>query len=115
MAASGLADLGDLLKEFNKYLVALHAYNFGRMNHAFSDKTMDILKDLVDSSPQSMIFQALYHRYLDGDQSLALDLIERDCPADALPTDVNYAGWGSSPRAIHCIVAISILEGTKSE
>ena len=111
IAASGLVDLSDLLKEFNKYLVALHAYAFGRMNHVFSDQTMKILRDLVDSSPDSMIFQALYHRYLDGDQQKALEIIKRECPADAMPTDVNYANWGSSPRAIHCIVAISILQG----
>ena len=111
MKASNITDISDLLREFNKYLVALHAYAFGRMNHAFSDDTMKILRDLVNSSPDSMIFQALYNRFLDGDQQTAIDLIKRECPADKLPTDVNYAGWGSSPRAIHCIVAISILEG----
>jgi hypothetical protein len=111
MKASNLTNIADLLREFNKYLVALHAYAFGRMNHAFSDETMKILRDLVDSSPDSMIFQALYHRFLDGDQQIAIDLIKRECPTDKLPTDINYLGWGSSPRAIHCIVAISILQG----
>lgn len=111
MAASGLVDLGDLLKEFNKYLVAIHAYSFGRMRHSFSDKTMDVLEDLVDSSPESMIFQALYHRYLDGNQEKALSLIKKNCPTDYLPTDVDYGGWGSSLLAMHCVVSISILEG----
>lgn len=99
-----------LVKAHNEYLVAFHAHAFGRMNGAVADWTMSALKTLVDQNPDSMIFQAVYNRYLDGDQQLALDIIERECPKDAMPYD-HYSDWGGSQRAVHCVAAISILEG----
>jgi hypothetical protein len=100
-----------LVKTHNEYLVALHAYAFGRMNGAISEITLETFRKLRAKHPDSMIFQALFHRYLDGDQQTALDIIDRECPKDTLPVDSGYDGWGSSPRAIHCIVALSILQG----
>jgi hypothetical protein len=81
------------------------------MNHVFSDQTIKILRDFVESSPDSMIFNALHRRYVDGDQHRAIELVREQCPADHMPTEIGFSGWGSSPQAIHCIVAISILQG----
>ena len=95
----------------NDYLVALHALSFGRIRGWVSDVSVELLRQLAKKNPESMIHQALYHSFADGDQQVALDLIRRDCPTDYLPDDQDWAGWGSSPLAIHCIVAIAILQG----
>lgn len=104
-------DHDGLITELHRYLVSLHAYAFARMRKKLSHATINILKNNVKTDPESMIMQALYNRFVDGDQQAALDLIKRDCPSNEIPTIVNYRGWGSSPLAVHCVIAISILEG----
>jgi len=99
------------LADHNTYGVALHTLAFGRMNGSISDASREVLRAMHSRHPESMIIAALFHRFMDGDQADAMDLIVRDCTYSEFPIGDNWDGWGSSPLHSHCLTAISILEG----
>lgn len=57
-----------------------------------SDLELAYLKKQAERVPTNALFQAAYHRFLDGNQDLATAILmdPRWFPKDGLPTDANY-------------------------
>jgi len=73
---------------FEAHLAVRHIYLRALVNGAMSDLELRIVKGYRDSQPMNAFFQAVYHRYKDGDQTDAINLLLREelFPSDRLPT-----------------------------
>lgn len=95
----------------NKYLTALYIYAEARMNGSIGETEKQIINQFVESDPESPVFLSIYYRFHDGDQQKALDIMQRDFPADRVCDIRHYGSWGSAPGAIIQILSTAILEG----
>lgn len=71
------------------HLTALQIALLGNIQGDLSSGQIDILKELVDKAPANILFQALYHKYTDGDYSAVKALISK-YPQDRLPTNLDH-------------------------
>lgn len=62
------------------------------MGHKTSELELAYLKAQADRVPRNALFQAAYHKFKDGDQSVATGILldETLFPATSLPTNANY-------------------------
>lgn len=76
------------LKGFPAHLQVLGIFLRGQMTGAIPDEAKQILKEQAERVPRNGLFQAVYHRYLDGDQTVAINLLldPKLFPNDHLPT-----------------------------
>jgi hypothetical protein len=73
-----------------------------------------VLKQAVKDRPDSPIYQALYHRFTDGNQRAAEEILmdETLFPSDRLPDDhLSIFDWGDAPAAVLYLYTVSIMEG----
>ena len=77
------------------------------------DADMEALKQLNLASPDDPMYSSLYHRFTDGDQSHALDILLNNAafPGDVLPMDTGVFDWGSAPASVYYLVTLTIIEG----
>ena len=71
------------------HLTALQIALYGYIEGDLSSGHIDILKELVDKSPNNILMQALYHKYTDGDYSAVGHLLSK-YPKDRLPTNLDW-------------------------
>lgn len=69
----------DVLSIFTEYLI----------NKALSEFEIKILEQYAKKNPKNALYQAVFHKFTDGDQSKAIEILmdNRLFPADRLPTD----------------------------
>lgn len=91
LTAGVLADLFTQT-DYQAHLTVLHAFLRGLVYGALTDLEVKTIKSQVDRQPRNAFYQAVYHRFTDGDQTTATRLLmdESFFPADALPTSANY-------------------------
>lgn len=75
---------------------------------------LDALEVMVKNQPESPIYQALWHRYTDGDQARALEILNNEnlFPLDSLPErGLDAFDWGGrAPSAILWLFAFGIID-----
>ena len=82
----------DLLPEkvgFAAHLEALRIWLEGQVYGEISGTDLSILKAHADRVPDNCVFQAAYHRYLDGDMSSPMQILAA-YPKDRLPNTNDY-------------------------
>jgi len=105
-----LVDFDSLLAGYKGHIVALYIHLKGRVNGRISDLELHVLEQLVRSNENNPLYQAIYHTYLDGDQSEAISILMKDFPPDFPSGEAKY-GWGSAPDSVVFITTVGILEG----
>lgn len=84
---------------FQSHLTMLTLYLLGEMHGGLTGGELDDLQKIRDLSPNNALAQALYHRYTDGDQSVATKLLLDVWPADRLPTGKDWKEAWRTQRA----------------
>lgn len=82
----------DLLPEkvgFTAHIEVLRIWLEGQVYGEISDSDLSELKYQSERSPDNCVFQAAYHRYLDGDMSEAMRILAA-FPKDRLPSTEDY-------------------------
>jgi hypothetical protein len=74
---------------FRAHLDVLHILLSGSVFGALTDSEVETLKKQAKRQPRNALFQAAYHLYTDGDQTIATELLmdESHFPNDKLPTN----------------------------
>jgi hypothetical protein len=98
------------LQGFRGHIAALYIHAYGRMVGEIGEAEFQTLKHLAETAPTNPLYQALYHRYADGDQQAAIDLVVNE--PDSIPLEVGAWGWGSAPRFLFTFLAVAIMDGT---
>lgn len=75
---------------FVSHLSMLQLLMLGKMQGSLSSGQLDYLRDILKHSGNNPLALALYHKYTDGDQSAATDILLRTWPADRLPTTADW-------------------------
>jgi hypothetical protein len=76
---------------FRRHLSALHVIVRG-FTGGLDDGELDVLRHHAEQQPNNALYQAAYHKFLDGDQSKATALLldTTKFPEYTLPTSANY-------------------------
>jgi hypothetical protein len=87
----GINDLV-VAKGYEAELSVSHILLRGLIYKGVSDFELKLLKAQVDREPRNAFYQAVYHKFTDGDQAAALAILfdESLFPADRLPTTEQY-------------------------
>lgn len=75
-------------KGYEKHLDAIHWLTSAMKRRGLTPQDYDQLRLYAEESPRNALFQALYHKFKDGDQTstIAILLDEKLFPSDRLPT-----------------------------
>lgn len=76
---------------FVSHLTLLHLALRGSINKGLADKEVESLRLILRHMSGNPLAQALYHKYTDGDQSIATNLLLTVWPADRLPTTSDWS------------------------
>lgn len=90
LALPAIISEGDL--GFEAHLTVWHILLRGELLSSIPEHNFNILQDYVKQNPENPLFQAAYHKYLDGNYSSVLQLLmnNSEWPADKLPTTSNH-------------------------
>ena len=79
-------------KGFEAHLAVWHILLRGELLGSIPDYHFNVLRDLAAENAENPLFQAAYHRYLDGNYTSVLQLLldNGEWPADHLPTSHNH-------------------------
>lgn len=78
--------------DYEAHLAVLSIYTEFQIHGKITANELSTLKKYAEKSPKNALFQALYHKFSDGDQSLAIDILLDATlfPVDRLPTDKDH-------------------------
>ena len=101
------------LAGFQGHLLANYVWLQGRIKGGIDSSELLALKALVLAAPKNPLYNALYHRFTDGKQSLAIGTLSdhKTFPADRVPLDTGVFGWGSAPSMVYFLEVMAVLEG----
>lgn len=73
---------------FEKHLDVMSLLTRSMINDSIDSVDYEMLRKYKDESPNNALFQALYHKFKDGNQQPAIDILltEKWFPSDRLPT-----------------------------
>ncbi len=108
---------------FVAHLTVWHILLRGELFKEIPESHLDILKYHRDRNPRNPLFQAAYHKYTDGNQEVAIDLLldNNEWPSHSLPTsrehcsdwpiqrDYTEKDWGSCEPVVEHTGAELIL------
>lgn len=83
---------------FVSHLTLIQVWTFGHTHGYVTDQQLDALKTIAGHSPNNALAQALLHKYTDGNQQLASQLLST-WPADHLPTNADWCEEWRTQRA----------------
>lgn len=77
---------------YEAHLAILSALISGSVTGSIDDIQLSALQLLAEREPRNALFQAVYHRYKDGDMTKALEILKDEdlFPGKELPTTDNY-------------------------
>lgn len=77
---------------FEQHLAILHRYLTAKIVHGLTDSQLNSFRDAVKKEPNNALYQCIYHRFLDGDTSIAANLLldEGRFPVTRLPSKAEY-------------------------
>lgn len=122
LALPAIISEGDL--GFEAHLTVWHILLRGELLGSIPTYNFNILQKYVELNPENPLFQAAYHKYLDGNYSSVLQLLmnSNEWPADKLPTSHNHCdsfpvqreysdkNWGScNPEIEHSGAEVPII------
>jgi hypothetical protein len=92
-----------LLTDYRAHLAVLHIYLRGIIYGAISDFDRTMLRKQTERAPRNAFFQAVFHKFSDGNQTAAIDVLldESLFPKDSLPTNAEFCTpylWERDPN-----------------
>lgn len=83
----GFVESTEIKEGFEKHLDVIFILTSAMKRGGVNDVDYETLRKLAEKAPHNALFQAAYHRFKDGDQSKALEILLRDdlFPVDRLP------------------------------
>ena len=81
------------------HLTMLQMWMEARMSGSLGGLSIQQLDQIRTDSPRNPLAQAMYHKYVDGDQSLAKELLLSIWPQDRLPTSEDWCDPWRTQRA----------------
>lgn len=84
---------------FQSHLTLLTLHLLGEMHSGLTAGELSTLTDILVHMDGNPLAQALYHKYTDGDQSRAVQLLLETWPADRLPTVRDWKEAWRTQRA----------------
>lgn len=84
---------------FESHLTLLQIWMEGRIAREISNRAMSTLDSILDHSPNNPLANAMYHKFNDGNQSKATELLLNTWPQDKLPTSTNWCSRWRTQRA----------------
>ena len=104
--------IDSVLSGFRGHVVADYIWLVGRVTGKIGPLELVTLKALVEASPGDPFYQALLHRFTDGDQTAALTALSNTqiFPIDKIPVTESF-GWGSCPDWLYYLIARGVIEG----
>jgi len=106
-------DPWDVVSGYRANVIADYITLKGDVTGSINALELDAIEVMKDNVPQSPIYQALWHKYTDGDQAVALGILGNDdiFPPNRLPEkSLNLFDWGNAPAVILYIFAFGIIE-----
>lgn len=84
--------LTDIQQGFESHILVLHIFSRGLIYGELSTIEMRLLESQAERQPRNAFFQAVYHKFLDGDQTAAIKglMDESLFPTESLPTNEQY-------------------------
>lgn len=106
-------DLNKTLAGFKGHVLASYLWLWGRVNNQIGPLGMSTIRSLVDASPGNPMYQALLHRFTDGDQTVASGILnnEENFPSNEIPKGMANFGWGSCPDWLMYLIVDGIIRG----
>ena len=103
----------DILKGFKGHLLVDYLWLEAEKDGTLGAADMETLRQLKAASPDDPMYSALYHRFTDGDQTEALDILLNNAafPNSSLPMETGVFNWGSAPASVYYLVTLAIIEG----
>lgn len=98
------------LSGFRGYLAALSVWYRARHFGNISWLEMQTLRKARSDLGEAPLLECLISRFSDGDQTKAIDILEKDFTDDIPKTTGRYS-WGSSPDAVMFVLVAACLEG----
>lgn len=89
-AEAAIQDIPSTIASYQGHLALLGIYLDGHMAGGITSIQLSALRTLTQEMPGNALAQALLHRYTDGDQSLATQLLLSIWPTDRLPTSADW-------------------------
>lgn len=104
----------DTLSGFKGHVLASYLWLWGRVNGQIGPAGMSILRSLEDANPSDPMYQALLHRFTDGDFSKAKAILDNKnvFPDDRIPDTKASFGWGSCPDWLYFLITDGIIRGS---
>lgn len=103
----------DTLSGFKGHVLASYLWLWGRVNGQIGPLGMSTLRSLEAANPDDPMYQALLHRFTDGDFSLAKTILDNKdiFPEDRAPETKASFGWGSCPDWLYYLITDGIIRG----
>lgn len=109
----GLAAGGDIPKGFRGHLILFYIWNKYLTEGYINDLEKRALNYLVDGNPNNPLYQCMWHKFTDGNQSHTIFLMEnnKNFPDYQIPYETGLYGWGSVPAIIYHMAVLVCLKG----
>jgi len=102
----------DLLTGFRGHLLTMYLYLVGKLNGSLNELEFKAVQMLYEENSNNPLVLAVYHRFGDGDQGSAIEILNSDVKNPwEVTTETGVYGWGSCPKIVHFVTAVGILEG----
>ena len=101
------------INSFRGHVLASYLWLWGRVTGEMGPLGLASLKTFVDNSPGDPMYQALYHRFTDGNYSSANNALSNTAtfPEDRVPTSVGTFNWASCPDWEYYLMVNGIITG----
>ena len=103
-------DFDSILKGHKGHVAAFIGLLQGRITGQVETAILLFFETLAGTFPSNPIYQAMFHRFKDGDQSAVDDIVMNDY-ADMMDVNVGCHDWGSAPCGLCPIAAVGIAGG----
>jgi hypothetical protein len=113
LALVAMPTVDEIAQGFKGHVFANYIWLSGRVNGSLGDAELQTVIQFYKSAPTDPMYAAMYHRYVDGDQTETYNLLMNrpEFPADAFPTETSVFGWGSAPSSVYYLFSLAIAEG----
>jgi hypothetical protein len=108
-----LASIEDMLTGYRGNVLAYYLHLKGVTTGSLNVLEVEFLEEMTELVPSNPIYHALYHKYTDGDQTVAISILSDTevFPVDRLPEEsLKLFDWSDGPAAILYLYTLAILE-----
>jgi len=101
----------DIWTGFRAHLIVLYIHLVGKVKGEISEAYYQMLKKYYKENENNPLISAIYHRYTDGDFTMAVTALNDDTyyPPRAIIEEED--SWPSCPKAVHFLATVGVIDG----